>query len=347
VAASVGVASGPFDVVWIGADSAAVTPEEGARLVVEVLDTAVARVDTVAGMPWQFTVTGLTNGSTSITVKLEHAGHFDFESQPIPLTVTTAVSPQAFWVQEACNPVAFWNFDTTNGANQTHGGLIVEPGATRGDLRATFLGDELASAYGREELQLDSSYSLEWEVQNTAIARLASDGDAFTVNLQGVQAGNTTVTFRLVRHGGVVYATGSINVHVAAKPAPSAAPDFTLKKDGVWTLINRAGTLMDADCGRAPGPGHVGAPTDVLSSLYWIKLLKTCSESNPSSTYTFLFEFEDPCVASVLNHPIHWGERSQFHVYGIQEGQTNVTIYAVRNGVLEYVTPALPVVVTP
>jgi hypothetical protein len=47
----------------------------------------VARVQNAATNRWGFTLTGVSQGSASITIKLMHGNHADFESRPISVTV--------------------------------------------------------------------------------------------------------------------------------------------------------------------------------------------------------------------------------------------------------------------
>jgi len=56
-------------------------------LLIEVGNTSVAAVQAGPGR-WEFRLNGVAAGSTSLTVNLMHSGHKDFESRPVPVTVT-------------------------------------------------------------------------------------------------------------------------------------------------------------------------------------------------------------------------------------------------------------------
>jgi hypothetical protein len=336
-----GTTGEPIVFHFLGEDSVEVDPEEGAALVWEIADPSRVSVLPVAGEPYQFRLQGLLAGSTTLVARLQHMGHFDFTSEPVPVTVGTTIAPEAFWITEGCNPLATWNYDPVEGPNVATGPLLVAPGETR-TLNASFLGGTDEQGI-REELSpaAEEGYGLRWTVANPAIADFAAGAGISEVRLSGGGSGTTAVEFRLTLGGTTVYETGPIPILVAAEPPVS--PDFLLRKNGVWTLIVREGAPVDTACGRTANPGALAAAVGELTDLYSVRFLEGCETIAPSSTYTFLFDFEDPCIARVINHPVHWGERNIFHIEGMAAGTTHMRIYAVRGGALEFVSPSLPV----
>ena len=64
-------------------------------------------------------------------------------------------------------------------------------------------------------------------------------------------------------------------------------------------------------------------------------------------THRLSFEFSDPNVARVTNHPFHWDEVTIFHVNGLTAGTTMMTMYVTHKdtGALHWVSPPMPVTV--
>jgi hypothetical protein len=91
------------------------------------------------------------------------------------------------------------------------------------------------------------------------------------------------------------------------------------------------------------------AKADTIEDLFSFRILNyaTCAETEPSPTfYSLAFEFADPCVAGVVNHPEHSGEYMLFHLRGFTVAETSVRILLIYNNHVEFVSPPLPVRVT-
>jgi hypothetical protein len=101
-------------------------------------------------------------------------------------------------------------------------------------------------------------------------------------------------------------------------------------------------------CARDANPGAMTTAAGALTDLYSLRLLDGgCATSTLNGAATLHFEFENPCLGRIVNHPIHWGEISIFHLQGLQAGTTQVRITALLHGAIQFVTPPIPVVVTP
>jgi hypothetical protein len=82
----------PFDVVFLDLDSLEFQPhvDDGFSLVVQIADTLTAE-QTVTG-DWQFLVSGVVIGTTTVRVGIFHEDHIDFLGPPIDLHVSSPVA---------------------------------------------------------------------------------------------------------------------------------------------------------------------------------------------------------------------------------------------------------------
>jgi hypothetical protein len=88
VSIAVGTANPVFSVVFLEEDGHVYDEfESDDSLLIEVGNASVAAVQAGPGR-WEFRLNGVAQGATTLTVNLMHSGHKDFESRPVPVTVT-------------------------------------------------------------------------------------------------------------------------------------------------------------------------------------------------------------------------------------------------------------------
>lgn len=348
LAAAVGTLSEVGTATFFAGDSTNVDLEPGATLEWTVADPSKIRFDAVTGQPNQFRMTGLATGATTVQLRILHHGHYDFTSQPIPVMVeANPLEPHALWILDGCNPIATWAYDTTNGPALASGPILVPPGTTRANLAVRFLSDHESPEGIRDEITFPPEFSMDWTVASPTIANVTrAAGQDFDVDVAGLSAGSTTVQFRLLRQGSPVYTTGGIPIQVAT--TPPAHQDFVLRKNGIWTVMVQGGAVVDSACGRGANPGQLTAAVGELTDLYSIRFIDAaCATPAPGTSYSLLFDFDDPCIGRIINHPVHWGEKLIFHLQGLAAGVTSLRITALDNGQPAFVSPPLPVVITP
>lgn len=84
-----GEVTGPVDVQFIADDGDVYTPDQTENSLDLTLsgETVITIDHPVGGSEWRFNVTGENPGNVTVTFNLIHAGHSDFESQPINFNV--------------------------------------------------------------------------------------------------------------------------------------------------------------------------------------------------------------------------------------------------------------------
>jgi hypothetical protein len=315
--------------------------------VFEVADPTRAAFEPLTGEPFRFRIAGLAAGTTSVVVRVSHLGHFDFSTLPIPLVVSGPLQPEALWLLDGCNPEATWNYDTTNGPGAATGPIWITPGGARLGLHVGFLSPQRDADGVRLELDPDARHSLAWSVSDPAVVQVTAAGDRFGVDMAGIATGSATVSFTLRYDGGPIFTSGGIPVVVAPPPA-APVPDLIVRKNGIWTVIVQNGVVVASACTRTADPGSLAARVGELTDLYSVRTVDgACVTNALSGLATLRFEFADPCIARVVNHPVHWGENLIFHVEGLVVGTTTLRITPFVGGVPQWTTPPLPVVISP
>jgi hypothetical protein len=265
---------------------------------------------------------------------------------PITVTVTPAVAlinPDAALVVDGSLWIGTWNFDPVRGPNLATGPIFVNAGATRPGIEVIFL-DEARAA-----LAAPAPYRVEWEVAAPGLATFAPRaGEPARFDLIGTSAGSTTATARLFRDDALAYESGPIPLVVGGTPTGDATPSFYLRKNGVTTVLVLDGALADSGCDRTANPGRLESAVGDTTDLYSIRTLDAlCVRGELSeSQYQFAFEFDDDGIAGIVNHPRHWGEILEFHLFGEAVGQTTLHLHVIRNGLIEFSSPPIPVAVT-
>jgi hypothetical protein len=322
----------------------------------EIADTTVAQAGTSNGETWSFHLWGKARGSTTLRLRIWHVDHADFTSLELPISVAPSPCaldslPQGILIEDGPHTVATWNFNPDRGPNISTGPIPVAPGGTRSGLSIRLLGAWNPGGGGTEAGSRapypypSDPITLGWTVANPGVASLAPvPGEPWKFDIAGGMEGTTTVTFRLSCRAGVVWTSGPIAILVDDGSAADLTPDFYFKKNGVRTVIVDDGVLVSTICGATANPGRletgVGQLTDLYFTEWWTD---ACVRVDPASTDFLVFEFADDGIARIVQHPIHWGERSEFHLEGVSAGETTVRAYYFKGGALNWISPPLPV----
>jgi hypothetical protein len=175
----------------------------------------------------------------------------------------------------------------------------------------------------------------------------------------GVGAGRTTVVIGLLFQGTPVITSGPmplVCVDAAAAAVPS--PSFTCVASGLKSVIVDQGVVLPqllpgegAPCGWWT-PGAFELSEGQETTLYSVREFRVHADSCATSTlqdatYRLAFEFSDPAIARITNHPFHWDEITIFHLNGLQAGSTTMTLYVTDSGTgeLRWISPPMPVTV--
>jgi hypothetical protein len=359
VTGSLEVAAGgeslPIDVIFLDHDQDEFTPHGEEYTMGLGVDNSVVASLTPTG-DWQFTLGGVSEGTTSITVSILHDGHADFTSADIDVNVIAAAgNPEALAIMDGGTHLVSWNYNGDQSAS-AEGLLLLDMGETRTDFLVELLGEWVAEAgHGashRDPLSLPNGrYHLEWEVANPAVATVQTMvGHTWAIEVQGLTAGSTTITATLKEGDTTILATGAMTLIVAAADAGDETADYFLKKNGVRIVYVVDDQLEDqpSGCGSA-SLGQLEAGVGAETDLFLLKYLTgSCGQDDVPAGRILSFRVADPDVAVVTNHPIHWGERTEFHLRGVAAGATTVQMYLLNASTkeVELVSPPLPVVVS-
>lgn len=367
VSGSISVAEGEtgdsIEVLFLNQDSARVVISESCdqELRWTIEDTAIAAIALVPGRKWNVNVTGKAVGSTTARLRIWHGDHADFTSQPITITVISSGPPHipigatAAAVERHSNMLASWNYDSVSGPGQSFGALIVEEGKSLNDNKILWL-DTLTGDNGYR-LSLDPAepgYAIAWTVADQSVATISPSGaDPWSFSVNGLTVGTTTVTFRLLFNATVELTTGPIRIIVRdSLSPPGEMANFMITKGGVWHIVSRNSGLIAPNYCTFSVSGKLSVAQGELTDLFsfWLPdAADSCRRVKPSSSQRRLvFDFADPSVARVVNHPVHWGEHMEFHLEGLNPGTTTVRIHFVRSdNSVEFTSLPVPVEVTP
>ncbi len=350
---------GPLSLLMLDEDSLEIRIEEECDHELRwFIDDDIAAFAPVSNELQQVVIEGLSPGASTFQFQVWHAGsHSDYDSDPVPITVTSATSfvplgVDAMSVTHHSSDVAYWNYDLTNGPGDVEGAIIVAEGDTLTDVVIHFL-DTVLIEHGmrRRVIPTDDAYHLEWSILDGATANIESvPGERWNVRVLGHSPGNTRVTFRLMYNQTVELESGPIPIIVRpARASEQDRPSFRVLLNG-WRIIVRDGQLVtfDSVCNRSV-PATLEASVGTLTALYSLRLLDDeCKSEVPSlNLYRLAFYFESGGIARVLNHPIHDGEHFVFHILGLGEGSTTMRIHLVRvDHVVEWSSPPIPVDIT-
>jgi len=232
---------------------------------------------------------------------------------------------------------------------------VLQEGETLLDLEFVTLDTSANSEGERYELDLiDPRYTIDWQITDESRASFTPHPtDPFAFDASGHSAGATQVTFRLLYDGQPELVTKPFTIVV--RPSGQTAADsasFMITKGGVWHVVCRDGTLLNDECNLiGPSEFVVGAGEYTSLYSYWLpKATDSCGREDFSTGLRYLaYDVEDPCIATVVNHPVHWGEERVFHIKGLQAGETTVRIYLINRVTQSVIqaSPPIPVRITP
>jgi len=345
----------PLGVVFLDADGDEFTPHgDEFALDLDIGDNGLAS-HTATG-DWEFTVGGVAEGTTSLTVAIIHDGHADFTAPPIPVVVLAAAdAPEAIAIMEGMTHQVSWNYNGEHAAS-AEGVLVLDVGEERAGMTVSLLGEWVEEpghgASHRDAVSLPNGrYHLEWQVADPAVATLeAVSGEPWRIRAVGVASGATTAVARLMEGDVTVLESGSLPIAVAAPGAGDAAADYFLKKNGVRFVYVVDGQIVAQPTGcAAAAAGRLEVGVGEETDLYLLKyLVAGCGQQDVPGGRILSFRVADPSLASITSHPIHWAERTDFHVDGHVSGETSVVMYLVNQTTfaIELVSPEIPIVVS-
>lgn len=351
VQVDVGRRTGPLSIRWLEANAALVPSDalrEGSAFETEIADPAIASVEVDSGDPWTVRILGLTEGSTTLAVRLRRGDGLDYVSPSLPVVVGPAqidLGIEAVAIRHHCSLVATWNWNPTDLANAATGMIRVRPGESTSGVRLEFLGAWDEQEHIRDPKEASPiEYRLECDVDDPLIATVEPIEDAadWDFHVAGHAPGETHARFRLMRGASVEFESGDIPIRVEADPAPQ--PDFILKKNGVWTVIWRDGVFGSA-CTTDPDPGWMEAHVGEITEHYVLRLLDAQCLQIPANEQSqqLEFEFADDCLVRALTYPEHEHAGLSFHLEGIAPGETTLRLRFLDGTVTRFVTPPIPV----
>ncbi len=345
-----------IEVKWLDVDSLHIAPDTECdqSLAWQIANSSIIGITAAGGgSKWAFNLEGKQLGTTTFQVQIFHVDHPDFTSLPITVDVVAAagdtIAPPAMVIMDGASQVATHNFDETNGPDQVTGPIVARMGSPRLALEAWFVdGPPLAIPEGgRARVDVpDGPHSLSWTVADPAIIDvIANAASEWHFDVVPKQAGKTTVRFQLLFDGSPRYTSGDIPVAVTELEPADFTDDYSIKKNGVWTVIVDLGALAPTHC-RTANPGRFEVAAADMTDLYFLKFIDaTCGELSASG-WDVQVEFADDGVGKLVHHPFHWNEKDEFHIAGVAAGQTTVTLYLIQGGDIKAVSPPIDVVVT-
>lgn len=255
-------------------------------------------------------------------------------------------------LMQSCLEIASWNLNRQEGADSSYGEVLVPPDSVVRDIEVRFLDhdrptDPVTDRPAEAAPQV-ACFALRWEVADTTVALLQPSATSpWRFDARGLRAGRTSASFSLVRDGAFVdFRSGPIDIVVAEPGAPPDSIDFVIILNGVWILFVRDGKVVPSCGSNVANPGVLeGFTGEITDGHYSFRRLgEDCRPTLFSEDeYRLAFEFRNPCIASIVNHPEHFGVLMSFHVEGLAVGATEVAISLMRGAEWVYRSPWLPV----
>jgi hypothetical protein len=193
----------------------------------------------------------------------------------------------------------------------------------------------------RQELAPPSvtTHQLGWTIANNAVAEVYRDpGDEWDFHLRGKESGVTTITFRVLHGGHADFTTVPIPVLVDSSIHGEAAGLLILDEESGDTLV--AASSMGVT-------GALSVPAGVTSDhavLYFVDG-ENVRFQPPVPPHSFGFTIADTTKATLV--PAGASEPWAFQVEGRTAGSTTLVIRLLSGGVAEWVSPTIPVTITP
>jgi hypothetical protein len=161
------------------------------------------------GDEWEFHLRGKEEGATTLTLRVLHAGHSDFTTQPLPVLVDSSIHGEAeglLIIDEQSDSTL-----VTATSQGVTGSLVVQRDSTTEHAVVYFTDGE-----GVRFLPAVPPHSLGYMVADTTRVQFipAGAGEPWAFQLQGRLPGSTTVTFQLLAGGVPEWTSPAIPINV-------------------------------------------------------------------------------------------------------------------------------------
>jgi hypothetical protein len=184
-----------------------------------------------------------------------------------------------------------------------------------------------------------TTHRLGWIIANNAVAEVYRDpGDEWDFHLRGKESGITTITLRVLHGDHADFTTVPIPVLVDSSIHGEAAGLLILDEDSGDTLV--AASSMGVT-GALTGQAGV---TGDHAVLYFIDA-ENVRFQPPVPPHSFGFSVADTTTATLI--PAGASEPWAFQVEGRTAGSTTLVIRLLSGGITEWVSPTIPVTITP
>ena len=329
--AETGHLGNPLVVTFLSPDSTRVNvPAECTdhALVIEVADPLIATVEQPAGERWILRVRGLSEGSTTLLIRLWHGDHADFTSQPIPVHVIAGEEQEAAGLVLRAGGVdlaSVWQ-------DQVTGEVEVPIGALGELIEVTFFDPDSV------EFQPPSpEHELRFAIADSLIAGFRAEG-VWSFRLDPKTEGETTLSLIIFHEGHADYTSPPIPVHVHADVEAAA---LIVRQNGSEIATWNFDPVMGPNL--STGEIIVG-PLATLSNLAASFLDPDGAEFAPEDPEMILgVEVADPGVATVALVP---GENWRFTVAGITLGSTTAVFSIQHEGHSDFTSGPIRILVS-
>jgi hypothetical protein len=313
--AETGHLGNPLIVTFLSADSTRIsvaTECTDHSLVIEVADPLIAAVEQPTGERWTLRVRGLSEGTTTLRIRLWHGDHADFTSQPIPVHVIAGEEQEAAGLVLRSGSADLANV----WMDQVTGEVEVPIDALSELIEVTFLDPDSV------EFQPPSpEHELGFTIADSSIAGFRAEG-VWSFRLEPKTEGETTLSLIILHEGHVDYTSPPIPVHVHAEVEAAA---LIVRQNGSEIATWNFDPVMGPNL--STGEIIVG-PLATLSNLAASFLDPDGGEFIPEDPDMVLgVEIADPGVATVALVP---GERWQFTVTGVTLGSTTA-VFSIQH----------------
>ena len=275
---------------------------------------------------FEFHLRGLKGGETTIVLKVEHDGHTDFSTKPIPVHVEEEFAAEGLVLIES--GVRFFRY--FQGEIDSGDGRVSEldvPIGLTPHWRIKFL-DENGDEIDPPE---DPEFTFGWTIADPNVVEVVQDeGDegSFEFHLRGLQEGETTIVFEVRHDGHVDYMTQPIHVHVEAQEGQHEDPvGVRLKDEDSGDVLTQA-PLKGEGNATEDLTVAAGDSTDHIVAFFYDEHDVEFQPEAPDHTLgiavadTSLLAI-DPPVA-----PEYWA----FRLIGKKAGTTSITLSILHDG---------------
>lgn len=209
-----GTISPHWQIFFLNSDTVRFDPPAGSDYTsgFTVGNSGIAQVfqDDPVNEKWAFHLRGISVGITTLIIKLNHSGHSDFTTPPIPVIVDPNIIGEAVGMKISYESSGELIFRDSSGI-VTGPGFNVAAGDTSGHAFVEFY-DKSGSLFTPTYPQ----YDITGAITNAGLAEFINEapGEPFVIRIRGINAGSSSMIIDLKEGSNTIYNSSSVMITI-------------------------------------------------------------------------------------------------------------------------------------